>query len=295
MTVSQLPFEAAATVITTTAGAVAMLLLYRLVSAAGGPFNGTTAVAALSFFPAAPILQTAYADGATLLLVLVCLTLLRDRRFPLLVVATVALSLCRPVVLPLAAVIALAGLIRWRQRHAEPFPVRERWWYVASASVAVAAFGLWPLVAALVTGEANAYFATQRAWILVESDGWPSWFMQLFTPEGRALGVVAILAFALVLVALAQTAGRSWGTELRLWSVAYLGFLLMSTRPTSSFIRYSMIAVIPAWPFPAAPGASCSRKRRVVTLIAIASMGTVLQWFWLHWFYVPHPGNVGFP
>ena len=91
MVLSHLPFEVAATLITMTAGAAAVLLLYRLVAPVGGHFNALTTVTALSFFPAAPVLQAAYADSLTLLLVVVCLTLLRDRRFPLLILATVLL------------------------------------------------------------------------------------------------------------------------------------------------------------------------------------------------------------
>ena len=295
MSVSSLPFEVSATLVTTLAGAVAMLLLYRLVEAAGGPFNAVTAVAALSFFPAAPILQAAYADAVTLMLVLVCLWLLRAQRFPLLMLATVLLSLSRPVVLPLAAVIAVHGLIRWRQRDAQPFPVRERWWYAAAASVAVAAFGLWPLVAGLVTGEPNAYFATQRAWILDDAAGWPSWVVSVSRPGARALGVFGLLVFAFAVYAVVRRSGRVWGTELRLWSVLYLGYLVASTRPTTSILRYAMIAAVPAWPFTSPPESAPSTRRRVLTLSAIVLLGTALQWVWLRWFFIPHPGNHGFP
>lgn len=295
MTLFHLPFEVAASAVSLLAGAAAMVLVFRMVERAGGRFNATTTVAAVCLFPAAPVLQAAYAESLSLLLIVLCLTLLRARRFGWLVVATLLLAFCRPIVLPLAAVIGLHGLLRWRRRHTEAMPRREVWGYVGTASFAIVSFAFWPVVCGLVTGEADAFMLTEKAWMLDEQDGWPSWLASALDSEGRAFAVVGILACALVFAMAWRRAGRAWGTELQLWGPIYFLYLIGSTRPTTSILRYVMLTVVPAWPALEEPHHVPSRRTQVAVLTTMTVVGVALQYLWLRWFFVPHPGNHGFP
>jgi hypothetical protein len=295
MVVPGVSFELAATAVSLLAGALAMVVLFRLVDRAGGRFNATSTVAALCFFPAAPVLQAAYTESLALLLLFLCLTLLRDRRFRLLLAVTGALALTRPIALPLAVVISLHALARWRRRHETEFPPRERWGYAVCAGFAVLSFAIWPVAAAVATGRADAYFLTQRAWVLDQSDGWPSWLAHLTKPGDRGVALAAAVALLILVVLVLRRDGRAWGPELRMWGVVYFVYILSTTRPTSSIVRYSMLTVVPAWPFPVEPRTALSRRAKRAVVVAIVAVGVPLQYLWLQWFFVPHPGNHGYP
>jgi hypothetical protein len=295
MMLFHLPFEVAATTVSLITGAAAMVLLFRMVERVGGRFNATTAVAAICLFPAAPILQAAYTEGLALLLIVLCLTSLRDRRFGWLMVTTTFLAFTRPIVLPLAVVIALHGVLRWRRRRIEPVERRELAAYAGSAGFAVLSFAFWPITTGVVTGDANAYFETQRAWILHDASGWPSWLAEGLEPGQRAFAVVGLLALFVMVVLVARPAARAWGTGLRLWGPVYFLYVLGTTRPTSSMVRYSMLSIVPAWPAVSEPGQEPSRRTRVAVLGTIVVVGASLQYLWLRWFFIPHPGNLGWP
>jgi hypothetical protein len=295
MTLFQLSFEVAATTVSVLAGALAMVLLFRLVDRVGGRFNATTTVTAVCLYPAAPVLQAAYSESLALLLIVVCLGLLRDRRFAALIGATALLSLARPIVLPMAGVIAVHALMRWRRRDIEPFLRRERGGYAVATGFAIASFAIWPLVTGLVTGEAGAYLATQRAWIVHGNAGFSSWLGHLTQPGDRRFAVLGIVMLLLMVLLVARRAGRVWGSQLRVWGLAYFVYLLVMTRPTFSFIRFSMLTIVPAWPAPTPLGQPASRRTKVAVMVSIVVIGVPLQYLWLRWFYIPHPGNRGNP
>jgi hypothetical protein len=277
------------------AGAAAMVMLFRLVDRVGGRFNATTTVVAVCLFPTAPLFQAAYTESLALLLIATSLTLLRDRRFGWLMVATALLSFTRPIVLPLAAVIAVHALVRWRRRQLEPVPPRHWLGYAATAGFAVLSFSFWPIVTGVVTGEANAYFETQKAWIIDGSSGWVSWLAYASQPGFRGRAVVGALVLAAILALVLRRAAGSWGTELRIWGPVYFLYVLGTTRATSSIFRYSMLTVVPAWPWLTEPKREPTRPTWVVALTVMVLVGLPLQYLWLRWFYIPHPGNHGYP
>ena len=290
MALFHLPFAVAATTVSLVAGAAAMVLLYRLVERVGGRFNATTTVAAVCLFPAAPLFQAAYTESLALLLLVLCLTLLRDRRFGWRLVATTLLSFTRPIVLPVAAVIALRGIVRWRGRRDEPVDRRELAGYALTAAYAVVSFAFWPAVTGVVTGEADAYFQTQRAWILDESAGWPSWLAHALQPGQRVYAVLGLLALFAIVALVARRAARSWGPELRVWGPVYFLYVLGTTRPTSSVFRYALLTVVPAWPGVTEPGRTVSRRTRTAVLVTMVVVGIPLQYLWLRWFFIRTPG-----
>ncbi len=73
MSATGMTFEVAASLVSLTCAGVAILLLFRWLVATRGLGPALAAVAVLSFFPSAPILQAAYSDGMAMLLLVVTL------------------------------------------------------------------------------------------------------------------------------------------------------------------------------------------------------------------------------
>jgi hypothetical protein len=253
------------------------------------------AVLALCVYPAAAAFQAAYTESLALLLVLGALWCLRARRYAGVLVLAVALSLTRPIVLPLFVPVVLHGWARWRERHDDPFPRREAVGVAAVAVLTAASFALWPAVAAVVTGRADAYVVTAQAWLPAGADGWPSWPTSLVTGQqvrSSALGLCALLLVAAVPL---RRATRTWGPELRAWAVAYPLYLLIATRPTTSIVRYVMLAAVPWWPWPEAGWTVTSRRGRTALVALVVVVGFVLQVLWLRYCFVLGPAWFSFP
>lgn len=285
-------YTTAASIVATICGAVASCLLYRLVADASTRFTAATSVLALATFPAAPTLQLGYAEAPALMLVLGCLLSLRRGRYGVLCLLLLVLAFARPVELPLAAAMGVLWILRWRRRATDPFVRRDRVGLAASAVVALASFGLWPLTAALVTGEPNAYLLTRNAWIIT-GDDYHSWLGYLFVGDAR--GLIGILLFGTFLAIVLRPRARAWGTELRTWSCVYALYLIGTTGAGSSGIRYAMLSVIPYWPIPELAGEQWSRGRKVATLVTIAVIGFAMQYLWIRWFLVAGPALKSFP
>lgn len=290
-----LPFAAAASLVSVACGTVAVCLLYRMLVPRCGRFAATMTVLALCTYPATVTLQAAYTESMALLLALAALMCLGRRRYVALLGFAVLLSLTRPIVLPLALVVGVHWLVRWRRRKDDPFPPRAAVGVACVAVLTALTFLIWPVVAALVTGRWDAYSATRNAWDLQEAHGWPSWllvFMGSGTVALRILVVVCVVALAWVVF---RRWAVLWGWELRTWAWAYPLFLLGTTRPTFSIFRYAMLAAVPWWPFPEAGRTVVTTRGRVGLACLVLVIGLVGQAAWMHWFYVITPAAHGYP
>ncbi|MDT9593811.1 hypothetical protein RDV89_12080 [Nocardioides zeae] len=271
------PFGVAASTISLLASTLALVLLYRLLAARGGRYVALLTVAALSASPTAAVLQTAYTEGLSLLLVVLALQALVARRYGALAVVAVALALTRPVVLALVPVILVHAYLRWRRDPT--FGRRDAARIAGTVAVTGLSFGIWPLVAALRTGRADAYLATQQAWILDDTP-WQTWGAQLLGAFGAnaasGVAMVALLVAAIVL----QPAARVWPTEVRAWVLAYGAYLLVTTRPTPSIARYCLLLLVVWWPFPTL-GRTWHRAAQAALLGAVLLVGALAQYAWL--------------
>jgi hypothetical protein len=290
-----LSYDLAAPAVSLVCGAAAMCLLHAMLRPTVGGFGAGMAVLALCVYPAAPAFLAAYTESLALLLVLGALWCLRARRYAGVLLLAVALSLTRPVVLPLCVPVALHAWARWRTRREEPFPRREAAVVAAVAVLTAASFALWPAVAALVTGRPDAYVVTAQAWLPAGAHGWPSWPTSLVTGQQvrtSTLGLVALLLLAAVPL---RRATRTWGPELRAWAVAYPLYLLVATRPTTSIVRYAMLAAVPWWPWPEVGWSVTSRRARAALVAVVTGVGFVLQVLWLRYCFVLGPAWYSFP
>jgi hypothetical protein len=289
-----LPFAVAASGVSLAFGGGAMCLLYRMLAPDLGSFGSAMTILAMCVAPAAVLWQASYTGSLALFFILAGLWGLRRRRYGILLAACLALALTRPIVLPLAAVAAMQWLMRWRRRKVEHFHRREAVWLGSVVVVGSLSFLLWPAVAALVTGRIDAYSATQRAW-LSTTPGWPTWLISAIDGSTPALTIVVIVAGAVLAFILLRKPARLWRPEMRGWAVMYALYILGSTRPATSIIRYALLAVVPWWPFPEIGRQVTSRRDRVALVALVTMLGIGTQVVWIRWYWVVGPGALSFP
>jgi len=297
MTVTTLSFGAAAGLLNLVLASTGMCVLYRMIARRADAFAGAMTVIVLSTFPSGVVFQAAYTEALTFLLVVVSLDLLERRRYGALLVSGLLLSVTRPVVLPLALAVGVHWLARWRGRSGdEPFPRTEQVKVAALAAGFVASFAIWPAVAWVTTGESRAFLSSMDAWKSKDerTSGWISWVSQSLSGHWTVL-VLVVVAVGLQLFFLLRPQARLWSLELRAWSISYAAYLLVSTRPQSSFFRHLLLAIVPWWPFPEAGQVVVSRRQQVALGSLVAVLGFCVQYFWIRWFWVVSPHAVSFP
>ncbi|MGW5240248.1 hypothetical protein ACWEOW_15060 [Monashia sp. NPDC004114] len=285
MFVTSLPFTVCAWMLSIGLGAVAMVMLYRLVLPRAGAFNAGALLACLCAYPTAVLFQTAYAESLALLLLVAALFALSRRRYSLVVLVALGLSLTRPIVLPLAVVILVHGLVRLRS-EGRGFTTRDRVVVVVTAAVTGLFLGLWPLIAGIASGHPNAYLDTLSAWPVNQVGSGPlggGWFADALSLTPATIIAVAI-TLAVVLIAL-RPGARSWGVELRGWGLAYPLYLLAASRPSPSIVRYLMLSIAPLWPFVEMPSAVVParyhRLLRWLPLVLVILLFLVAQYVWI--------------
>jgi hypothetical protein len=225
-----LEFVTAAVVLNLAAGALAAVLIARIVNIHAGESEALRAAALWSFFPTSFVLQAPYSEAMFLSGSAACLYALLTRRWLVAAGALVATSFCRAFVIPLslAALWVVAQSLRRRERGAPGL------WMVAAAA-AVAPF-LWMGVAATATGRLDVFTATQSAWGYAPTlggwvDGWRSTLAGLTTFPVTAV-VVSVLVIVAVLTGLAWRA-TVWPLELKVYATAAAALLWIAAMPGS--------------------------------------------------------------
>jgi hypothetical protein len=232
-----LPWAVGAPLLATAFGLGFALVAYRLfLKVLGDRAKACWSLAFTLFWVASPVLQAGYAESLQLFGIALALWAYLERRDVLLYLALVVVAFSRPGVLAFAAtfgVLWLVVLVREKR-----FVWREFGLAVVSALLGFA----WPWIAALATGQSDAYLKTELAWRIgyAEADRfvpfnglltgfWSffgGWFGYLF------LGVIV----ALVVRVASLESVRSLGV-LGLFSGAYLLYLAATFYPQSSTWR----------------------------------------------------------
>ncbi|OZB50275.1 MAG: hypothetical protein B7X40_02880 [Cellulomonas sp. 14-74-6] len=297
MTVTRLPWEVAAPVVATLLGAGAVLLVYRCVvlgaprAVAAWPALPLATVALVCVFPTSPVLQAGYTESLALLLVAGSLYLLMRRRYGAAALVVVALGFARAVALPMAVVVAVHALVRWRdaRRGNEAFPLRDVLRVAALGAVAVVSGFAWPLIAGWITGVPNGYLLTQESWRGVRTTtpfyGW-TYVPQFWFGPWAALVVVA--GFGLTIAVLVAPAAWRLGNELHTWSAAYIGYIVAVIEPGSSLARFLLLA-FPMGAVTAGLVTRPERARRIAFWAVLALMvGLQVLWIRTMWLFNPH-------
>lgn len=280
-------WPAAAVVISLVAGYLSCLALYRLLLT---HLETTAATWAVLFFAAGPLaalFQVGYAESLFMLWLLLSLWCVEKRRWPWLYLLIPLMGFTRPGVLAFSLFLALYGIWRWLRRRADPLPVRDVVHIVSSGLWAAAVGFAWPVIAGVVTGVPEAYLTTELAWrrnwvpdpsshfVPIEGfvEGARFWASTWGLGETAGVLLLAGCAAAVAAVLLFEPHVRRLGVPIRLWSGAYLIYLLAVFFPQSSIFRL-LVPLSPLWGALAVPRSTWWR----VTVLAGCLAG---QWWWI--------------
>jgi hypothetical protein len=311
LTTAGIPWQVAGPTLALLLGAVAMLVVYRVVESAvrlygtaapadpatDSPLDAGAAwaarlplatVAVLATFASAPVLQVAYTESLALLLLAATLWCLMQRWYLPAIPLVLALGLTRAVALPVAVAV-VAHAVGLRRRPADDAPQdRAGWRILLLLGTSIVAGLLWPLLVAARTGELLAYQLTQGAWRgrgeVVPVVPWIDVARWLFGQPG--LLVLAGLLAAAVLIVVAT---RRFGPELQWWTAGYLAYLFVAVEPGTSLVRFGLLA------FPiAAVVARWALRRRwwraALTGVLLLGVAGQIGWVGLLWRLVPPSG-----
>lgn len=297
MAITTGPWYVVAPIVATLLGAAAMLVIHRLVvvgaprAVAAHPGLPLATVLLVSVFPSSVVLQTGYTESLALLLIAGSLTALVLRRYWLTALLVLALGFTRAVALPMALVVVVHAVVRWRRsRRGEDRLRRADVVGLGGLAVAAVVSGLaWPAICGWVTGVPDAYLQTQGSWrgdrhvVPFASWGYAAtfWF-------GRWAPAVLFIVSVTVVVLVLSRSSRRLGPELLTWSPAYLGYLAAVIEPGTSVFRFLLLA------FPMAAitaGLPPARWRRPVLLVVVVVMaGLQVLWTYQLWRLVPPSG-----
>jgi hypothetical protein len=274
------PWQVAATTVALAAGAGFVVVLRSLMAPLVGNRLALWTVVLVCCYPAAPVLQLAYTESLGLLGVVSALWCLQNRHYLLAVPVVLLVGVARPVAVPLAAVVGLHVLrALWRHRT-EPVPGRRIAAMLAATAAAGVAAIMWPVIAWFGTGQRDAYTDTMAAWRVGHE-------VHLFTPwlniSRYVLGYwVGPLVVVLVVAALAAwvlaPSSRLVGFDLRVWVLAYVGYLLAVLDPFTSLARY-LIFLFPLGALLASASPS-GAYRRALALAFLAGQVVWVAWLW---------------
>lgn len=272
------------------AGFFACWALYALLVSRIGRGSALWAVAFVAAGPLAVMFHVAYAEAlflAAIMAALVCLD--RERWwwiYPLMILA----AFTRPGELALPLTVALYGLWRIRGRRERPIARREVVHILGTGAVGTLAGFCWPIVANTVTGNANAYFATELAWRrgwvpdahgFVPGEGWIQaaevWTRLWGIPSWAGYVILAALAAGAIAMFFTP-AVRAIGIVPRLWVGSYLVYVVLVVFPQSSVIRL----LLPLAPLGGAVAAvRMPRSTRILVLVGCVAV----QFWWIHVMY----------
>jgi len=291
-------FYVAGALLSTVVGAVAMVLLFRLVDRAAGRWSAIVATVATTTWVAAPVLQTTYTEACALLVIVLFLTALRGRRYGWVLVTLVALALTRNLVLIAAPVLIVHLLVRWLRRDTDPLPVQHSITVGALTVLSGVLTFLWPTICRLVTGDKDGYTKTMAAWGVdafeIKLHTWIDYVYYDYGYLGWAVALAGLVWFARMM--LSPVTAR-WGPELWGWAGAYPAYQILVTGIGPSRIRYALLAwpvfLLLAWIL----NRPRWRARRGRLLAAYAVVLVALQgwWVWNYWVILYLGPDVQFP
>src|SRR5664280_2112574 len=216
MRISGLGFTVVAPILSFLLGAGAVIVMYRLINQGSGRFAASATVLLTCTYMAAPAMQIAYTESLALLLVCSALLLLRNRRYGWLVPVLIMLALTRAIALAFVPVLVVHGISRYRPRQVEPFPDPDRWRVVGLAFLAIALTALWPAIAAVTTGDPQAYIQTMSSWVATGKLRMVTGFPAFAWTEGGAVGLAVLLGIiALIAVIVLGGGARAWDPPTR--------------------------------------------------------------------------------
>jgi hypothetical protein len=281
MTVTGLSFAVCVTVVNLVAGGAAMVVLFALVERTAGPFAAGVAVLFTNCFIAAPLFQTAYSESLALLLVCTVLLLIAQHRYRWALLAVILLSLTRLVTPPLAVVVLVHAVVRYRNRAQEPIRRAEMVEMAVLTMVSAASVSLWSTITNAITSGVKATGANRGSVSNAVVVGRFGWFTNAYEHIGW-IGVVglAVLVVLFVVVAVSPLT-RSWGVEVRTWFAIYPIFLLFVAGVHAGMFRYLLLAFPLALLMVGSPEPRTIPRKRATLVVGVALIALALQAPWV--------------
>jgi hypothetical protein len=236
MKVTGLGFPIAGSTLALLLGFAAAVVMGLLLRDRVGPKVALAAVAVYGASPVSPSFQIAYTESLAMLLLCGFLWAVSKERWLITAGLALLIGLSRAMALPLAVVALVAVFLRWRRRRRDPISAQEGWSALAALGSCGAAGLLWPLIVSIGIGSPLAYTETMGAWSVGGS-------VQLLRPWLEYVGDPwnAVRVASGLLIIIAMTVGP-WaarlGTELRVWTLAYTGYLILVDAPSTSLFRH---------------------------------------------------------
>jgi hypothetical protein len=271
--------------------------MFALVERTAGRFAASAAVIFTCCFMTAPLFQAAYSESIALLLVCTVLLLIAQRRYGWAVAAVVLLSLTRLVTPPLAIVVLVHAVLRYRNRAQDPIRRGEVVGMAVLAGVSAASVSLWSTITSVITSGAEGSGASRRGVSSVVASGRLGWFTTTYEEIGwiAVIGLAFLVVLFLVLAVSPLT--RTWGVEVRTWFAIYPIFLMFGTGVHYGIFRYVLLAFPLGLLLVGSPAPGTIPRRRAVLVATVAVIGLVLQVFWVsHALMITEPaGNTWLP
>jgi hypothetical protein len=302
----------AASIVAVSCAAGAAVLMRSLLEPRVGRDLALWTVVLFLAFPSSPILQLAYTESLSILLLVAALWALQREWYILLPIIVILIGLSRPIAVPLAVVIGLHLLRRVWQHHrfrtmastsagaamaeapartvttriapARPLTVGTFFSLSLAAVTAGIAAVLWPIIAWWSTGERNAYLETMGSW-RSQTNRTPlsPWWANSQFFLGAWIGpLTLILVLGLLLWWMSSSYARVIAGDLRVWVLSYVAYLLLVLDPHTSLVRY-LVLLFPLGTVLAAASESKAYRR---TLVVAFLAGQVVWVAWL-WRFVP--------
>jgi hypothetical protein len=281
MTVTGLGFAVCATILNLVAGGAAMVVMFALVERTAGRFAASATVLFTCCFVAAPLLQAAYSESISVLLVCTILLLLTRRRYRWAVAAVVLLSLTRLVTPPLAIVVIVHAALRLRHRAQDPIRRGEAIWMTVLAVVSVVSVSFWSTITTTITSGVKATGADRGNVSSAVGAARFGWFTNASEHIGW-IGVVGLVLLVVLFVALALSPmTRTWGVEVRTWFAIYPIFLLFVAGVHTGTFRYLLLAFPLALLMVGSPEPGTVPRRRATLVMVVCLISLALQAPWV--------------
>jgi len=282
MTVTGQSFAVCATVLNLVAGGAAMVVMFTLVERTAGWIVAGAAVLFTCCFVAAPLFQAAYSESISLLLLCSVLLLVARRRYAWAVVPVVLLALTRPgVTAPLAVVMLVHALVRYRDRARDPVRRGEMVALTVLTVVSAVTVSLWSAITTAITGGVKATGAARGDVASVVGLGRFGWFTNAYEHIGW-VGVVGLVLLVAVFAGFALSPlTRSWGVEVRTWFAIYPIFLLFVAGVHTGTFRYLLLAFPLGMLMVGSPAPCTVPRRRAALLLTVCLVSLALQVPWV--------------
>lgn len=246
-----LPFTVAAVGLNLVLGAVATVLVWRVLRYAmhAAPQGARERLAIVGaclwcFYPATPILLIPYTEALAAVLVLSALVFLMRRQYLVVALLALVLGYTRAVAPALGVAVLVHLVVRWREdREAGTRPLSEARLRAAVMLGATALSAVaWPLTVGLASGLPTAFFDVQAAWGQRPDKGPFVLWLEWAWGQRGIFSVAVLVALLVTYVSLVMGRHGRWLTlEVRAWALAYPLYLFAVVRPITSMWRFLLL------------------------------------------------------